>query len=103
MLQLFEPMSDEELLAGVSNPGWSSMKKDIARAVINERAEARAAVRANQAMAEAALAERSVQAAEKQATYAKRAYQRSNVAIGVSIVAIILTALLAVLDFISKP
>ncbi|MDB5471710.1 MAG: hypothetical protein JWR84_3270 [Caulobacter sp.] len=52
--------------------------------------------------AEQALTERSVRAAEAQATYAKRAYHRSNIALWLSGIAVGVTAFFALLDFL-KP
>jgi len=77
----------------------------IAVEVLAERESERVRVEAlaeEDRVAHLNLSERSVRAAETQATYAKRAYDRANVAIGVSIAAIVVTAFFAMLDFL-KP
>lgn len=98
--EMLAPMSDAELLAIARDRSWSPMKRDAARTMLKERQDKAAAAGAVVAAAEADRAERGVRAAELQATYAKRAFERANVAIGVSIAAIIVAGFFAVLDFL---
>jgi hypothetical protein len=100
LYQLLNDWSDQELEAVLFDRGASPDKRMFAREILAGRKAVAQAQADAVSAAEAGRAERAVRAAETQATYAKRAYIRSNVAIGVSIAAIIVSGLFALLDFL---